>query len=134
MSIDQQHCHRVSVCGAWHRGDISSWDHIWIDMAELEGFLCPLCKQDCLSVQELEAHYREAHEASAASKFKRDFVSFFENAFNISPKQGRAKSTDRSLGNSGSTDGDNSVQEPVTNVCGINKDSWDPQEMGKALY
>lgn len=102
-------------------------------MAELEGFLCPLCKQDCLSVQELEAHYREAHEESAASKFKKDFVSFFENAFNISPKQNRARSTDRALSNSGSTDGENSVQEPVTNVSGINPDSWDPQEMGKAL-
>lgn len=98
-------------------------------MAELEGFICPLCKQDCRSVQELESHYREAHEGSTASKFKRDFVSFFENAFNISPKQGRAE-FGRSTSVSTSDQEFGTVLEPVNNVSGINTEFWDPQEMG----
>lgn len=105
-------------------------------MAELEGFLCPLCKQDCRSVHELEAHYREEHEESAASKFKKDFVSFFENAFNISPKQSRgrgsAKGADFVRSSSSNADEDGGVLEPVTNVSGINPEEWDPQEIGKA--
>jgi hypothetical protein len=95
-------------------------------MAALEGFLCPLCKQDCGSVQELEAHYREAHDQSAASKFKKDFISFFENAFNISPKQERRPNRSISV-----FDDEESVIEPVTNVSGIDPESWPPQELGK---
>lgn len=103
-------------------------------MAELEGFLCPLCKQDCCSVRELEAHYREKHEdsESAASKFKKDFVSFFENAFNISPKQSRTKGPPREglTRSSSGVDEESGVLEPVTNVSGIDPEEWDPQELG----
>lgn len=98
-------------------------------MAELEGFLCPLCKQDCRSVTELEAHYRDAHEESAASKFKRDFVSFFENAFNISPKV-RPRHRIASGGTASVSEDGLETLEPVTNVSGIEPEEWDPQEMG----
>ena len=105
-------------------------------MAELEGFLCPLCRQDCRSVRELEAHYREEHQESAASKFKKEFVSFFENAFNISPKQSRAKGTSGPdlLRSISSPEADDYVPEPVSNVSGINPEYWDPQEMGKYVH
>jgi len=95
-------------------------------MAELEGFLCPLCKQDCRSLQELETHYREAHDESAASKFKKDFISFFENAFNISssPQLTRAELS-RSTSEEAS-----GVPEPVTNVSGISPELWPAQELG----
>lgn len=95
-------------------------------MAELEGFLCPLCKQDCRSVRELETHYREAHDESSSSKLKKDFKSFFENAFHFSgsPKQPRAEL-------SRSTSEERPVLEPVTNVSGIDTEYWPPQEMGK---
>lgn len=98
------------------------------EMAELEGFLCPLCKQDCRSVQELETHYRTAHDQSAAKKFKKDFISFFENAFNISPKQTRAEF---SRSTSASATEEVPVLEPVTNVSGIEAELWPKQEMGK---
>lgn len=95
----------------------------------LEGFLCPLCKQDCRSVQELEAHYRQAHDESAASKkFKKEFISFFENAFKISPKQTRAERSQSPLR---SSEEGVAVLEPVTNVSGIATEYWPPQEMGK---
>lgn len=93
-------------------------------MAELEGFLCPLCKKDCFSVGELEAHYREAHDESSAAKLKRDFLSFFDKAVNTfvpdSPEQTRASSGE-----------ENVKLKPVTNVSGINTDYWDPQEFGR---
>lgn len=97
-------------------------------MAEMEGFLCPLCKQECRSVHELETHYRKAHDTSATSKIKfkkKEFISFFENAFKISPKQTRAE-----LSPSVSEEG-GAVLEPVTNVSGISTEYWPPQEMGK---
>lgn len=87
-------------------------------MAELEGFLCPLCRQDCGSVQELETHYRVKHGESTGSKFKK--------VFKISPKQNRAE-----LAQSQSASGDYMMVEPVTNVSGINTDYWGPQEMGE---
>ena len=88
-------------------------------MAELEGFLCPLCRQDCGSVQDLETHYRVKHGVSTGSKFKR--------AFKISPKQNRAELA-QSQGASASGD---FMLEHVTNVSGINTDYWGPQEMGE---
>lgn len=100
-------------------------------MAELEGFLCPLCKQDCRSVLELETHYREAHDQSTASNFKKDFISFFESAFNISPKQQRARA-EVAWSRSTSEEGE-IVLEPVTNVSGIDTDYWPPQEMGELV-
>lgn len=99
-------------------------------MAELEGFLCPLCKQDSRSVHELETHYREAHDESTASKFKKDFRSFFENAFNISPKQTRAQAR-AEFSRSTSAGEEEPVQEPVTNVSGIDTELWPKQEMGE---
>lgn len=103
-------------------------------MAEIaEGFLCPLCKQDCQSVRELEAHYRNEHDENTPSKkLKKDFLSFIDKAVNtfkidISPKQSRA---DRSRSLSQELESDDTVAEQVTNVSGINTEYWDPQEVG----
>lgn len=105
-------------------------------MAELEGFLCPLCKQDCLSVHDLETHYREAHDESSTSKFKRDFISFFENAFSLSssssPRPGRAAELSRSV-SSGAGNAEEVPLTPVTNVSGISTEYWPSQEVGRVV-
>ena len=96
-------------------------------MAELEGFLCPLCKQDCRSVLELESHYREAHDQSSTSNFAKGFLSFF----NISPKQQRARA-EVAWSRSTSEEGEVAL-EPVTNVSGIDTEYWPPQELGEFI-
>ena len=47
-------------------------------MAELEGFICPLCRQDLKGFRQLEAHFREDHDESTRSKLKTNIKSFFE--------------------------------------------------------
>ena len=97
-------------------------------MAELEGFLCPLCKQDCRSVLELETHYREQHDESSASKLKKDFLSFFSISSSSSSRSSAPQPLpSRSL--SREDPGDTPL-EPVTNVSGINTDYWPCQDLG----
>ena len=100
-------------------------------MAELEGFLCPLCREDCLSVRELETHYREKHEESVASKFKSDFRSLIDkakNTFRIEKQEqaGYVRSE------SSEPEAISDSYGPVTNVSGIATEEWNPQEMGKS--
>ena len=106
-------------------------------MAEIEGFLCPLCMQDCRSVQELESHYREKHDESAVSgteKFKKDFISFFGQVGNSlklesSPRPKRGE-VGRKADVGSTTEEGLVIVGPVTNVSGIEPAEWDPQEMG----
>lgn len=107
-------------------------------MAEIEGFLCPLCMQDCRSVQELEAHYREQHnETSGTAKFKKDFISFFEQVgsslkLEASPRPKRAELGSRNINEEG-VGSDWVPVGPVNNVSGIDPLEWDPQEMGQSF-
>ena len=114
-------------------------------MAELEGFLCPLCKADLRSLQELEKHYREEHKESrsGASKFINNFKNLVDIAktslkIDTSPKPGaRERTTDRGEVLEGSSSQSverslsQSVEGPVTNVSGISTELWEPQQMGE---
>lgn len=113
-------------------------------MAELEGFLCPLCKEDCRSVRELEAHYREEHEEheeSSTSKLKNNFMNFVDKAkttlkIDKSSKPTRDWGAGREYESSGSHDLDDGnpsavMEGHVTNVSGISTELWEPQEMGQ---
>ena len=106
------------------------------EMTEIEGFLCPLCMQDCRSVQDLERHYREKHDesSSSASKFKKDVISFFEqvgNSLKLEPSPRSPRRAERAeLGGRSISEEESSVVGPVTNVSGIDPLQWDPQDMG----
>ncbi len=107
-------------------------------MAEQEGFICPLCKADCLSVQELETHYREEHDESSTTRLKNNFRSFIDRAKNTlridkSPRLERAEFVRSGTGEEAGAVGSDPVArgDHVTNVSGINVDYWDPQEIGE---
>ncbi len=108
-------------------------------MAEIEGFLCPLCMQDCRSVKELESHYREKHDESSrsgTSKVKKFFVQVGNSLkLESSPRPKRTELGDGTKkeelgGRSISSEDGMVVVGPVTNVSGIDPLEWDPQEIG----
>ena len=111
-------------------------------MAEVEGFICPLCKQDLHSFQHLEAHFREDHSETAGSKFKTNFKSFLEKAkaslgkkpqFQVSHKsqlsidEGASACADAQGGPAGLA----LVEAHVTNVSGFDVEAWPAQELGE---
>ena len=109
-------------------------------MAEQEGFICPLCKEDYLSVHELEAHYRAEHDESSSSKLKNNFKSFIDRAKNTlridrSPRLDKAEfvRSGASVEEAGAVDSDPAGAKSghVTNVSGITVEYWDPQEIGE---
>jgi len=108
-------------------------------MAKLEGFLCPLCKEDLQSLRELEKHYREEHKESGSGASK--FISNFKNLVDIaktslkidtSPKPGaRERATNRGEAiQSVERSLSQSAEGPVTNVSGISTELWEPQQIG----
>ena len=106
-------------------------------MAELEGFLCPLCMGDCRSVLELEAHYREEHAESASSKLKVNLLNFVDLAkttlkMDKSPKAAVTQGASRGPAiqdlDGGSFPG--VMESVVTNVSGISTELWTSQKMG----
>ncbi len=105
-------------------------------MAQLEGFLCPLCKADCRSVQELERHYREEHESSRrATKLINNFKNFVDMAKTslkgeTSPKPGAREVKEASSSVERSTS--LASEGPVTNVSGISTELWEPQQTGES--
>ena len=111
-------------------------------MAELEGFLCPLCKADCRSVHELEKHYREEHEESSSGRTKlinnfKNFVDMAKTSLKIdtSPKSGARDAgrerTDTQSSASAECSLSLSTEGPVTNVSGISTELWEPQGIGE---
>ena len=111
-------------------------------MAEVEGFICPLCKQDLHSFQHLEAHFREEHSETGGSKFKTNIKSFFDRAkssLGKKPQFQLSLKTQLSVDEGASAGGGASardqlpalVEAHVTNVSGFDEDAWPLQEMGK---
>ena len=115
-------------------------------MAELEGFICPLCMQALAGVTQLEEHMREEHGDSVTKKVKANFKSFL----------GKAKTFGRRIGGGGGGGGggdggdvsegaaavatvrredvvgdDEEEEVRVTNVSGILPELWPLQEFGK---
>ena len=109
-------------------------------MAELEGFLCPLCKQDCRSVRELEEHYRERHdETTTSSKLKNNFMSFIDKAkttlkIEKSPKPVRSDFSRSASSEDSVPNQREHSRRIVNNVSGFDAEYWDPQEMGKLMF
>ena len=104
----------------------------------VEGFICPLCRQDLQSFQHLDAHFREEHkEESGRSKLKTNLKSFLDKAKSSFTKKPSYVVEDGAsavgvVSGSGTSD---AVQlfEPVTNVSGIDPLMWPTQEMGELL-
>ena len=109
-------------------------------MAEVEGFICPLCKQDLHSFQHLEAHFREEHSETGGSKFKTNFKSFLGKAksslgkkpqFSIKAQLSVDEGASASSGVSVREQTPALVEAHVTNVSGFDNDVWPAQEIGK---
>ena len=111
-------------------------------MAEVEGFICPLCKLDLHSFQHLEAHFREDHNETAGSKFKTNFKSFLEKAKASLGKKPQFHASHKSQlsvdeGASACAAGQEGpaaltlVEAHVTNVSGFDVEAWPTQELGE---
>ena len=113
-------------------------------MAEAEGFICALCKQDLQSFQHLEAHFREEHSESAGSKLKTNFKSFLDKAkaslqkrpqFQLKPQltvdEGASAAPGVGEAFGGRDQGPVLVEAHVTNVSGFDVEAWPIQEFGK---
>ena len=114
-------------------------------MAEAEGFICALCKQDLQSFQHLEAHFREEHSESGGSKLKTNFRSFLDKAkaslqkkpqFQFSHKSqlsvDEGASAAPGVGEAfGREQGPALVEAHVTNVSGVDTEAWPSQEFGR---
>ncbi len=98
-------------------------------MAELEGFICPLCKADCRTFLQLEAHFSEEHEETTRSKLRANIKNFLGKARTL----GRKKAMDVGVeeGAAAVSTRDRGGAELVTNVSGIDPDYWTPQEFGE---
>lgn len=116
-----------------------------LEMAEVEGFICPLCKQDLHSFQHLDAHFREEHSETAGSRFKSNFKSFLDKAktslakkpqFQISFKNQLSvdEGASAAAAGSGREQGPALVEAHVCNVSGIDAEAWPVQEMGKLVF
>ena len=112
-------------------------------MAEVEGFICPLCKLDLQSFKHLDAHFREDHNETAGSKFKTNFKSFLDKAkaslgkkpqFQVSLKTQIPIDEGASAGVAGSGAGPALVEAHVTNVSGFDVEAWPAQELGDYGY
>ena len=104
-------------------------------MAELEGFICPLCKQDLGTLLQLEAHFSEEHEETTRSKLKTNIKTFFDKARTLGKKKHQEHGVDEGAAAVSSRADGGAVVEPVTDVSGIDVDYWPPQEFGRlCLY
>ena len=130
-------------------GDLTlSHAHILLAaMAELEGFICPLCMQALAGVTQLEEHMREEHGDSVTKKVKANFKIFLGKAKTFGRKMGGVGGGGGGGGGGGDVSegaaavaslrredavGDEEEEElAVTNVSGILPELWPPQEFGK---
>ena len=48
-----------------------------VEMAECEGFICPLCMKDFRGVVQLEHHFQEDHSDTTQSRFRSNLKNFF---------------------------------------------------------
>lgn len=107
------------------------------EVVEGEGFFCPLCKQDLRSFHLLDAHFRQQHEESrGTSKLKSNIKSMFDRAKALRKPKSRLPVEDGASAVSGSYSGSEEppeIQEPVTNVSGIDPSYWPPQEFGQLI-
>ena len=106
-------------------------------MAELEGFICSLCKQDLKTFHQLEVHFQEEHGDSIAtsSKFRTNIKMFFDKAKTFGRKKPHDHGVDEgaaavSMKEGGVEDGG---EGPVTNISGIDSEDWPPQEFGALI-
>lgn len=106
-------------------------------MAELEGFICSLCKQDLKTFHQLEVHFQEEHGDSIAtsSKFRTNIKMFFDKAKTFGRKKPHDHGVDEgaaavSMKEGGVEDGG---EGPVTNISGIDSEDWPPQEFGTLI-
>ena len=97
-------------------------------MAELEGFICPLCKEDLKGISQLEEHFKHEHEEKRFSKLKSNLKHIFDKA---KPKMMKKRADQKptaaivtqvatyplSIG-------------PAAIVSGIDPALWPPQEFG----
>lgn len=100
-------------------------------MAELEGFICPLCVQTFANVSQLEGHYKQEHEETRESKLKANIRSFFGKTLGIKTPRGpvdEGAAASPSLADVSATD--ESPESPVNNVSGIDTEYWPPQQFG----
>ena len=98
-------------------------------MAELEGFICPLCRKDLKGISQLEEHFKDEHEEKRFSKFKSNLKTIFDKA---KPKimKKRELSVDEGATAAVAT---LAFFDPAAIVSGIDPALWPPQEFGTCL-
>lgn len=108
-------------------------------MAELEGFICPLCMQALAGVSQLEEHMREEHGDSVTKKVKANFKSFLGKAKTFSKKIGGGGGAGTDVSEGAAAVGtwkkdefeeDEEDEWRSTSLSGINTDLWPEQEFG----
>ncbi|XP_062890860.1 rabenosyn-5 [Mobula hypostoma] len=82
-----------------------------------EGFLCPLCLKDLLSVQQLQAHYEEAHSSDDDRHMVGQIKTFF----------GRAKRRLLKRDESGQLEPE---PQDLVYTGGVDTSKWEPQDLG----
>ena len=100
-------------------------------MAELEGFICPLCKQDLRSFTQLEAHFREEHEETTHSKFRTNIKTFLGKAKALGRKKTHELPIEEGAAAVARQEEGVAGAGHVTNVSGIDPNYWPSQEFGK---
>lgn len=102
----------------------------------VEGFICPLCRQDLQSFKHLDAHFREQHrDMSGRSKLKTNFMSFLDKAKSSFTKKPTYVVEDGAsavgvVSGSEAAEGGQVGIEAVTNVSGIDPLLWPEQKIG----
>ncbi len=102
-------------------------------MAELEGFICPLCKADCRTFLQLEAHFSEEHEETTRSKLRANIRNFLDKARTLGKKKHTELGVEDGAAAVSSKDEGGAARGAghVTNVSGIDPEYWAPQEFGE---
>jgi rabenosyn-5 len=102
-------------------------------MAELEGFICPLCMMSLPGVSLLEKHVRENHDDTATGKMKANFKQFIDKAKSSLSKGKLAQDGPVSEGAAAvghASDGSDDGDHHLINTSGINPLLWPEQEFG----
>jgi len=105
-------------------------------MAELEGFICSLCKQDLKTFHHLEAHFREEHDETTGSKRRTNLKSLFDKARTFGRKRQRDHEVDEGAAavSMRGAEGEERGEGPITNISGIDPEYWAPQEFGTLVF
>ena len=97
-------------------------------MAEVEGFICPLCMEDLKGISQLEEHFKHEHEEKRFSKLK----AVKSNLKNIidKAKPKRMKKRDDQRPTAAIVAQDATSPLPAAIISGIDPALWPPQEFG----